>query len=152
MVSAMTSSAMLIGVFAAEDAQKVIATKTLEEDVRQSQLHPLDHSVCYNMKPNIGTLLCKGPDQFMCRMFPAAPVSYTWKGRDTSSTQPMQMMLNAKDEPYVEEFGSDAMCAPFTHGCGPVGICCCWPFWGWGEKLQYFTGTWGCHGLPGLRL
>lgn len=52
------------------------------------------------------------------------------------------MILNTKDEPYVEEFGSDAMCAPetFTHGCGPVGICCCWPFWGWGEKLQYFTG------------
>ena len=35
-----------------------------------------------------------------------------------------------KDEPYVEEFGTDAMCEAdsFTHGCGPVGISGC-EFW-----------------------
>lgn len=57
--------------------------------------------------------------------------------------EPLIGAMACLDEPYVEEFGVDAMCdaQKFKHGCGPVGICCCWPFWGWGEKLQYFTGV-----------
>ncbi|CAJ1394585.1 unnamed protein product [Effrenium voratum] len=57
--------------------------------------------------------------------------------------EPLIGAMACLDEPYVEEFGADAMCDAdsFVTGCGPVGICCCWPFWGWGEKLQYFTGV-----------
>ncbi|CAE8587874.1 unnamed protein product, partial [Polarella glacialis] len=57
--------------------------------------------------------------------------------------EPLIGAMACLDEPYVEEFGEDAACPAqhFQEGCGPVGICCCWPFWGWGEKLQYFTGV-----------
>ncbi|CAE7270348.1 unnamed protein product [Symbiodinium sp. CCMP2456] len=57
--------------------------------------------------------------------------------------EPLIGAMACLDEPYVEEFGVEAMCEAqsFVKGCGPVGICCCWPFWGWGEKLQYFTGV-----------
>ncbi|CAE7226437.1 unnamed protein product [Symbiodinium sp. KB8] len=57
--------------------------------------------------------------------------------------EPLIGAMACLDEPYVEEFGAEAMCEAqsFVKGCGPVGICCCWPFWGWGEKLQYFTGV-----------
>ena len=60
-----------------------------------------------------------------------------------SYQEPLIGAMACLDEPYVEEFGAEAMCEAqsFTRGCGPVGICCCWPFWGWGEKLQYFTGV-----------
>jgi len=57
--------------------------------------------------------------------------------------QPLIGAMACLDEPYIEEFGEGAKCpaASLLEGCGPVGLCCCWPFWGWGEKLQYFTGV-----------
>eukprot|EP00927_Polykrikos_kofoidii_P025398 TRINITY_DN22823_c0_g1_i1.p1 TRINITY_DN22823_c0_g1~~TRINITY_DN22823_c0_g1_i1.p1 ORF type:complete len:1364 (+),score=168.75 TRINITY_DN22823_c0_g1_i1:220-4311(+) len=57
--------------------------------------------------------------------------------------QTLTSAMACLDEPYIEEFGPSALtkCEAVPTGCGPVGVCCCWPFWGYGEKLQYFTGV-----------
>lgn len=62
---------------------------------------------------------------------------------DCAHQQMLTSAMACLDEPYIEEFGPRALakCEAVPQGCGPVGVCCCWPFWGYGEKLQYFTGV-----------
>lgn len=57
--------------------------------------------------------------------------------------QVLSSAMACLDETFIEEFGTEALdqCESVPRGCGPVGICCCWPFWGYGDKLQYFTGV-----------
>eukprot|EP00928_Gymnodinium_smaydae_P036115 TRINITY_DN25290_c0_g1_i1.p1 TRINITY_DN25290_c0_g1~~TRINITY_DN25290_c0_g1_i1.p1 ORF type:complete len:808 (-),score=99.97 TRINITY_DN25290_c0_g1_i1:277-2547(-) len=50
--------------------------------------------------------------------------------------------MACRDQRFVSFFGDYAKCSPGPGqtGCGLRGLSCCETFWGWGEKLEYFTG------------
>ncbi|CAE7197434.1 rskn-1 [Symbiodinium natans] len=50
--------------------------------------------------------------------------------------------MACRDQRFVRYHGQFSKCKPgeAQTGCGYRGITCCDAFWGWGEKLEYFTG------------
>ncbi|CAK9040163.1 Hypothetical protein (Fragment) [Durusdinium trenchii] len=50
--------------------------------------------------------------------------------------------MACRDQRFVQAQGMFSRCEAFPEqgGCGYRGVTCCEAFWGWSEKLEYFTG------------